>query len=215
MASYTIAQLSMLASSIRTRLATVVGLLVALGGTAEAQTVQVSPFGGYRFGGDLFESITATALDIDGAPSVGATVDVFGDYGLAVTFIYSHQQAHVSVPSLGLEPVRVRLSIDHWHAGGTQEVGHGRVRPFYVGSLGLTRFGSADNSEVRFSLGAGGGVKLMPSRHIGARLDGRLYAVFVDGETTSGFCTPGACFFGLDVSVAWQVAFNAGLIVSF
>ncbi len=68
------------------------------------------------------------------------------------------------------------------------------------GSLGLTRFGGADDSEVRSSLGAGGGVKLMASRHIGARLDGRVYAVFVDGEATSGFCTPGACFFGLDVS---------------
>jgi hypothetical protein len=205
-----------LASSIRTRLATVAGLLlVALGGAAEAQTVQVSPFGGYRFGGDLFESITATALDIDGAPSVGATVDVLMDYGLAVTFIYSHQQAQVRVPSFGLEPVRVRLSIDHWHAGGTQEVRHGPVRPFYVGSLGLTRYGGADDSEVRFSLAGGGGVKLMPSRHIGARLDGRVYAVFVDGEATTGFCTPGACFFGLNVSVAWQVAFTAGLIVSF
>ena len=43
---------------------------------SEAQTVQVAPFGGYRFGGDLYEEITATSLDIDGAPSVGAIVDV-------------------------------------------------------------------------------------------------------------------------------------------
>ena len=46
---------------------------------SEAQTVQVAPFGGYRFGGDLYEEITATSLDIDGAPSVGAIVDVFID----------------------------------------------------------------------------------------------------------------------------------------
>jgi hypothetical protein len=192
------------------------GLLLALvAGAAEAQTVQVAPFGGYRFGGDLYEVITATPLDIDGAPSVGATVDVFVDRGLSVTFIYSHQEARIDVPRPIAAPVRLRLSVDHWQAGGSQEVGRGAVRPFYTGTLGLTRFGGAGDSEVRFSLAGGGGVKLMPTRHVGARLDARVYAVFVDGGATTGICTPGVCFIGLDVSVAWQVEFTAGIVVAF
>jgi hypothetical protein len=190
-------------------------LLALLPANASPQTVQVAPFGGYRFGGDLYEDITGTALDIDGAPSLGVAVDVFVDRGLSFTFIYSHQEADIDVPAPGRNPQRVSLAIDHWHGGGTQEFGHGAVRPFYGGSLGLTRFGGSEDSEVRFSLAGGGGVKLMPSRHLGARLDGRVYAVFVDGAATTGVCTPGVCFIGLDVSVVWQAEFTAGLVVSF
>ena len=190
-------------------------LIAALPAATGAQTVQVAPFGGYRFGGDLYEDITGTALDIDGAPSLGAIVDVFVDRGLSFTFLYSHQEADIDLPALGDDPQRVSLAVDHWHGGGTQEFGGGAVRPFYGGTLGLTRFGGSGDSEIRFSLAGGGGVKLMPARHLGLRLDGRVYAVFVDGDATTGICTPGVCFIGLDVSVVWQAEFTAGVVMSF
>lgn len=196
--------------------ATTILLLTAFAHAVEAQTIQIAPFGGYRFGGDLYEAITATSLDIDGAPSVGAIVDVFIDRDLSVTFLYSHQDARVDLPRPPGPPQRVGLSIDHWHAGGTQEFGRSAaVRPFLVGTLGLTRYGGAGDSEVRFSVGAGGGVKFMPHRRVGFRLDGRVYAVFVDGGVDSGICAPNACVVGFDLSVAWQADFTAGLVVSF
>jgi hypothetical protein len=185
-----------------------------------AQSVQVAPFGGYRFGGDLYETITATPLDIDGAPSFGATLDVFISRGLSVTFLYSHQEANVDVPlfgpGFGTTTTRsVDLAVDHWQVGGTQEVGQGAVRPFYTGLLGLTYFGNSDDSEIRFSLGGGGGVKLMPSRHVGARLDGRVYAVFVDGGSSAGICGGAGCIIAFDASVVWQLEFTAGVVFSF
>ena len=121
------------------RALTVIALSVSLAGVASAQSVQVAPFGGYRFGGDLYEEITATSLDIDGSPSVGAVVDVFLDHDLSVTFVYSHQDARVDVPRPRGAPQRVAMSIDHWHGGGTQEFGRGAVQPFLIGTLGLTR----------------------------------------------------------------------------
>ena len=188
---------------------------VCLVGGAGAQTLQVAPFGGYRFGGDLYEEITATSLDIDGAPSVGGIVDVFLDPNLSVTVIYSHQDARIDLPRPQGAPQQISLSIDHWHAGGTQEFGRGAVRPFLVGTLGLTRYGGGGDSEVRFSMGAGGGVKVMPHRRVGLRLDGRVYAVFVDGGVDSGICAPNVCVLGFDLSVAWQAEFTAGLVMSF
>ena len=89
------------------------------------------------------------------------------------------------------------------------------MRPFLTGHLGLTRFGSSDDYEVRFTLAAGGGVKLMPSRHVGLRLDGRVYAVFVDGDADGGICAPRGCVIGLDVSTLWQAEFTAGLLIAF
>ena len=94
------AGLSIVEGRVRVRVASVcVSAFFALVSVAEAQNVQVSGFGGYRFGGDLFEAITARPLDIDGAPSFGATLDVFLYGGQSVTFTWSHQQARADVPA--------------------------------------------------------------------------------------------------------------------
>ena len=44
---------------------------------ARAQTVEISPVGGYRFGGGFFERVTQQEVDLDGAPSVGVAVNVY------------------------------------------------------------------------------------------------------------------------------------------
>ena len=56
------------------------------------------------------------------------------------------------------------------------------MRPFLTGMLGLTRYAVGGDSEIRFTLSAGGGVKLFPTRHIGVRLDGRVYTTFVEAD---------------------------------
>ena len=90
-----------------------------------------------------------------------------------------------------------------------------RVRPFLSGSVGLTRYGSPGDDEIRFSAAGGGGVRLMPSRHVGVRLDGRIYAVFVDGHFGPAVCGGGACLIDVDVFVVWQAEFTAGLVIAF
>lgn len=190
--------------------------LFAFAVPASAQTVQVTPFGGYRFGGDLYEIVTATALDIDGAPSYGAIGDWFFDIGRSVTFIYSHQEAPIDFVSITGVPTHLRLSIDQWHAGLTEEFGGTpRVRPFLTGTAGLTRFGGSGDNELRFSLGVSGGVKLLASSRYGVRLDGRVYAIFTDATAGTGICGGGGCIIGLDVSVVWQAEFTAGFVISF
>ena len=192
------------------------GLLLAFAPSSlVAQTVEVAPFGGYRFGGDLYEVYTGTALDIDGGPTVGGLFDIFLEPGLSVTFLYAHQQADIEADTRpGLPVAYPSLSVDHWHLGGTQAFGRGRVQPLLTGTLGLTRFGSAGDSEIRFSLAAGGGVKLMPARHVGVRLDGRVYAIVADAATV-GVCAEGRCLVGIDAAIVWQAEFTAGVVFSF
>ncbi len=191
-------------------------LLLSAPRALSAQTVQVAPFIGYDFRGDLYEASAGRRLDVDGARSFGVTVDVLLFDGTSLTFVYSRQQARVEGFNGSASLSRyAAFSVDRWHVGGTQDFESGRLRPFLAGSLGLTRFGSPYESEVRFSLAGGGGVKLLPSEHFGVRLEGRLYAVIMGGSLDMLVCGGGGCLIGVDVGLTWQAEFTAGLVFAF
>jgi len=105
-------------------------------------------------------------------------------------------------------PAIVPNAIRVWSVGPSW-----RARPFLTGTLGLTRYGTSADSEVRFSAGAGGGVKLFPWSRLGVRLDGRVFAAILDAEGTALACGSGTCFLALHVNAAWQAEFTAGLLV--
>ena len=181
-----------------------------------AQTVEVAPLGGYRFGGDLFERVTGQPVDLDGAAVVGGVLNVALHDGLWFEGLYTHQAARVTVDeTAGIPAKRWRIVVDHWLAGGLQEFGEGRARPFLTGMLGLTRYAAEDDNEIRFVVSAGGGVKLQAAPRLGLRLDGRVFTTFADVDGRAIACSPGACFFAFHADVVWQAEFSAGLVVTF
>ena len=183
---------------------------------ASAQHVEIAPFVGYRFGGGFFELLTGVPVDLDGARSVGVALDVPLSNGFQIEGLFTHQHAHVLVPARGARPAESwPISVDHWQAGGLQEYGSGRLRPFLTGTLGLTRFAATDDSEIRLSAGAGGGVKMFASRHVGVRLDGRVFATLVDADARVGVCGSGGCFVSFYTDVVWQADFTAGVVFRF
>lgn len=181
-----------------------------------AQGIEIAPLGGYRIGGDLFEIAAARPLDNDGAPALGIVVDVPLNEGMQLEASFSHQQLDVLEPFQPLQPLQPpatwRISVDQWQVGGLQEYGGAKVRPFATGLLGLTRYALEADSEVRFMVSAGGGVKIFPVPHLGVRLDGRVFATFLDASASTVLCS-GGCVARLHVSVAWQAEFTAGLVV--
>jgi hypothetical protein len=189
-------------------------LICGLAAPVSAQTVEVAPFAGYRFGGDLFELATNRPLDLDGAPAFGGAVSVEMANGLWFEALFTHQQADVDLPGGPFgPPVRTRAVANHWLAGGRQDLGAGRAQPFLTGFLGLTHYGAYGDDEVRFTLGGGGGVKFPLARHLGLRLDGRVFTTFVDVDGAAA-CS-GGCIVGLNVNVVWQAEFTAGLVLVF
>ena len=191
--------------------------LVGYGSPARAQGVEISPFYGYRFGGDFFELVTRRPVDLDGAPSMGIVLNVPLYDGLQVEGFFTHQKGDVWASSVQPGPaVLLPISVDHWLAGGLQEFGRvGRVRPFATGMLGLARYAAGSDSEMRFSLAAGGGVKLFPSPNVGIRLDGRAFATVIDADGSALACTVGVCLIALRTNIVWQAEFTAGLVVRF
>ena len=191
--------------------------LVCWPAPSHGQALEVTPFIGYRFGGGFFERVTGETVDLDGARAAGAVVNVRVGDGLFVEALVTHQTAEVTVPPGPFAPpVRWRIAVDHWQGGGLQEFGRSRqVRPFATGLLGLTRYGSEGDDEIRFSVAGGGGVKLMPGRRLGVRLDGRVFATFAYVDAQVLGCGPGVCLAGIRADIVWQAEFSVGLVVAF
>ena len=191
-----------------------IALLVCLAAQAvHAQGLELMPFGGYRFGGDLFELATGHPTDVDGSPALGLVVNVPLSNGLQVEALVTQQRPRVPVAAgpFDAEALR-RVTVGHAQVGGLQELSQGRMRPFLTGVLGLTRYASNGNSEVRFTIGAGGGVKLFPVPHVGLRVDGRVYTTFVNADARFVACAPGTCLTSLHVDVVWQAELSAGIV---
>jgi hypothetical protein len=181
---------------------------------AYAQPVEITPFAGYRFGGDFFELATGRVVDTDGAPATGLLIDVSLPDGLHVEGLFTHQDARVVTTNFDGARQQWLVGVDHWQAGAVQEVRAGRIRPFLSGLAGLTRFGVVADHEWRFVAGAGGGVKLLPGRHVGIRLDARFFATFVDVDARAAVCGGGGpCVAAVSVDIVWQAEFAAGLLV--
>ena len=180
-----------------------------------AQTIEIAPFGGFRFGSALVDTINGQPIDVNGAPAVGLIVDVPLSNGMQIEGAFSHQRASLLVPNGSFGPAPMQhVSVDHWQAGGLQEYGESpRARPFLTGVLGLTRYGAAGNNQIRFTTGAGGGVKLFPVPRVGVRLEGRVFATFLDAAGTGLACGGRGCLIALHLDVAWQAEFTAGLVV--
>ena len=196
------------------------GIVVATAGfsiPASAQPVEIAPVGGYRFGGGFFEHVTQQQVDLDGAPVFGIVVNVPLHDGLFVEAFASHQQGSVTVPESATAPAaRWRIDVDHFQVGGLQEFfDRRRTRPFLTGLLGLTRYAADGDNEIRFTASAGGGVKLMPVPRFGLRLDGRLFATFVEVEGRAIACSPGICLVAFNANIVWQAEFTAALVVGF
>jgi hypothetical protein len=194
----------------------VVTLLLAGAAPVRAQGLEIAPIGGYRFSNDLFETAAGGRVDSDGAPALGFVFDVPMSGGMQFEGLFSHEGGTVTVQSgpFGV-PARVSVATDHYQAGGLQEFEGRRVRPFLTGVLGLTRYAAGGDNEVRFTVGAGGGAKLFPHPRVGLRLDGRVFATFVDANATALACGGGSghCLFAFHVDIAWQAEFTAGLVV--
>lgn len=179
---------------------------------ANAQGVEVMPFSGFRLGGDFFELATGHPADQDVSPALGFVVNVPISYDLQLEAMVTQQRVRIPVETLFGAHAFHRVTVGHAQVGGLRELTGGRVRPFLTGVLGFTRYATDGDSEVRFSIGAGGGVKLFPVSRVGVRLDGRLFTTFVDADMKFLACTTGTCVTRLHVDVAWQAELSAGIV---
>lgn len=181
--------------------------------------VELTVFGGYRFGGELDLTNPEETVDVADHSTFAVALDVAASDHSQYELFYSRQATRLKhSASIGPMP----LKIEYLQVGGTLMSGwSGPINPYLVGTAGVTRMTpDAPNTDANtdFSLSLGGGVRVPVNRHLSLRLEGRGYMTFVD--TNAAFhCASGpngsACRVLASGSSMLQFELLAGVAFSF
>ena len=180
---------------------------------ASAQGFGITPFTGYRFGGEFEDINTGTTLKLSEEQTYGIIFDRQLASGDIMEFYYSRQPSSL-VASGMVTPVDI--DVEYYHLGGKYAM-KSNPGAFYVGSVGLTRFnpGVDDRgAETNLSIGLGVGMETAADKRVGLRLEGRAFGTFID---SSGgiFCGGGSCLVFTESQMLWQFEVNAGITFRF
>ncbi len=199
-------------------------ILLSLSTVFSVSAIEVTPFIGYRFGGDF---------DVNSAANDGfSTIKVHEEtsYGLLVAWPYEKKQqgefliSHYNTNFTGA-PLNSNesllsdtgLGISYFHLGGNVPISGGALPLWVTGGLGLTHLSPDDSEltdETRFSLNIGLNTQLAVSENISLRLGGRIYGTFFNSDSAI-FCGTEACKVYISSSLWIQSEVNAGLTFKF
>ena len=176
----------------------------------------IAPFIGYRGGGSFTEATTGAQLKLDPAQSYGLVADIRVTRETEVELLWSRQRTQLKADV----PVTVPLFysyVDYYHIGGTFLFATEGVQPFFVATIGATRFSPQQagfESDTKFSFGVGGGVRIPLARNFGLRFEGRAYGTVLSNDS-SVLCSGSTCLIHADGTLLWQYEANAGVYLAF
>lgn len=199
-------------------------ILIVWSAPAWAGPFEVTPFYGYRLGGEFDDLSTAgvSSLEIDDGDSWGAIFTFHLDANAQVELIYSHQPTTLRGGGslFSGSTTLFDLDVDNWQVGGAYTWGETAdpVRGFLGFSLGVTSFdpgSSGYNGDSQFAFSFYGGAKVPLAKHVGLRLQGQWITTYV-GSDEEVFCDPfGFCYSVSNASYVGQFELSAGVAFRF
>jgi len=167
---------------------------------AQEHTVEITPFGGYRFGGEFdVEPTDPDAADpgrlvkLRDSGSFGVLVDVRHSPITTYQFLYSEQQTEAELNEPDANFSSVDTTIRTLQFGGTYRGDGDVIQPYLAATIGGTNIRTSANGsqdDTFFSGSLGVGVNIMPSSRFGLRVEARGYGTLTDSDTTL-FCQTG------------------------
>jgi opacity protein-like surface antigen len=202
-------------------LALLLSLLCVPGARAQHE-IEVTPFGGARFGGVIdVNTNSVDYLPIRSSWNYGVTADYTIWPQFQAEFEFNHQPTtldqHVVATGETLPLSSADIDMYQFGFNFALKPPEAKLQPFIVGGLGFTHFKADDELPFsnRFSYNLGLGAKYFFSRHVGLRGEAR----WSPSRTTQQdelFCDP---FFGCETvavsSHAQQGQANIGIIFRF
>lgn len=198
------------------RLVLLAGSLLLFTLCAQAQgRFGISPFYGYRWGGGL-ETVNGQDISFQDGRAYGLSLDYAPLHSpdLKLEALWSRQDSSIDLHGFRGEN-RIGLTIDEFQIGALVERPYGKWHPYLDALFGASLFGpDGADSETRFSLSIGGGVKYFLLKNLALRADLRGYCTVV--ESDSAFISVGGVtvvhFSG---SSLWQGEISGGVTLSF
>jgi opacity protein-like surface antigen len=168
-------------------------------------TVELNPFGGWLFGGeiahvnDFNEFDRHTHVDVSDDAAYGGRIGYNFTSMFQLEAEYSHTDTNFVLRlDNAADQTLGDLKVDYFMSYATFNFGHRRVVPFFTIGAGAANLvpnvaGTLSTSEVRFTTAAGGGVKVFLCPWFAFRFDGRLYETYLGDHShvlcdNNGFC---------------------------
>ena len=179
------------------------------------QRFGISPFYGYRWGGGL-ETVNGQNINFEDGRAYGLALDYspLPSPDFKVELLWSRQDSGLDLHGLGGEN-RIRMTVDEFQIGAVVEKPTGRFHPYLGASLGASLFGPEGlDSEARFSLSIGGGLKFFLLKNLTLRADLRGYCTVVESDSAF-ISTGGVTVVHFHGSTLWQGEITGGVTLSF
>jgi len=206
------------------RLSSSLLLTILLGSIAqvnayEANSFEITPLIGYRFGGDFEandEASTTSKIKLSEEINYGLLFAWDFDRKRQGEFLINHYNSQFSQ---AVDPIASNnnIAITYAHIGGNVPISDGYLPVYITGGLGLTHLSPEDSlldDETRFSMNIGIATKIPVSEHLSFRLGGRVYATFFNSDSTI-FCNEETCAISISSDLWIQSEVNAGLTFTF
>lgn len=181
----------------------------------------VTPFAGYRFGGEIDIEDSTTTLELDDAASFGLLVNVVNDAKTTWEVLYSQQrtEANINDPALSLTTIDTDLYV--LQLGGTYHGDGENVQPYVAMTVGGTHIRTSANgsqSDTFWSGSIGIGINVQPTRRFGIRIEARAYGTLTNSDTDL-FCRTGPdlnfCAVRIEGDLLNQIETFAGFTLRF
>jgi opacity protein-like surface antigen len=172
-------------------LLTLVAFLCAV--PASPQGFELTALGGYTTPAGLkHDSRTVEDLQLSGSSTWGATAGYFLSPRFGVEASWARVGSGVELSTTAATQEMFDVTIDQLQGSFVYQLGRAesRWRPFLVAGAGVAILNSSDvESESKLSFNVGAGVKWLPRRRFGVRLQAKYNPTFLN-DGGSDFCAP-------------------------
>ena len=181
----------------------------------QTQPFGISPFYGYRFGGEVENRDTGANYSFKDSVAYGITLDYAPkNYYGRFELLWSHQDSSLDFRGdngLG----KLDLTIDAIQIGSMLEFGSARFREYVSAHIGATHYSSDGyGDDTRFSFDIGGGVKAFLTKNVYLRADLRGFCTVVEAKGSFIYAN-GVTVASFSGSTLWQGQATVGIGVTF
>ena len=187
---------------------------------AAAQRIELTPFVGYRVGGEIGKSGEQAALEVKESGAWGVSLGVKVSEEGELEALFARQDTRLASAGFFTSQPRFDLAVEIYQFAGNYLFGDdkARFRPYVSAGFGATRLVPEPpqlESETRFSASFGAGVKAYLGAHFGVRAEVRGFFTVLDSDSAALCDSFGGCVVRTSGSEMTQVEARVGVILRF